>query len=92
VARFRVKLNHAGMRELLTSAGVQQDLDNRTERMAAAAQAAAPVQSGDYRDSIHAEPAPTRKRARAKVVADVPYALVVEAKHRTLGRALDAGR
>lgn len=89
MSRVKVKLDRRGMRELLRSAGVQRELDRRAERVAETARSLAPVESGDYRDSIHAEPDPTSERARAKVVADDYKAHILEAKHRTLGRALD---
>lgn len=85
----RVRLYHDGMEELLKSAGVRADLTGRAERVASAARASAPVESGAYRDSIHVE-ADTTDRAAARVVAGVSYAMVVEANTGNLARALDA--
>ena len=51
---------------------------------------------GAYRDSIHVQQAglggPKEDRVRVDVVADVPYAAVVEVQdgHHTLAKALDA--
>lgn len=49
----------------------------------------APVLTGEYRDSIHVEVEQTREGVVARVVADVPYALFVESREGTLGRALN---
>lgn len=89
MARTRVTLNHAGMAELLKSAGVRAEMTRRAESVASAARSRAPVESGTYRDSIHVEQA-TTDRAVARVVADAPYALLVEANTRTLGSSIDA--
>lgn len=86
-----VKLNSAGMRELLTSAGLAAELHARAERIAAAARAVAPVASGEYRDSIHVEDEVHGDRVVSRAYADAPHAMVVEAAHGTLGRSLDAG-
>jgi hypothetical protein len=88
-ATFR--LDHGGMRALLRSPGVRADLQRRAESVASAARAAAPVQSGAYRNSIHVQ-SDTTDRAVARVVATVPYAVEVEFDTRTLGRALDGAR
>lgn len=92
MARLRVQLDHHGMRKLLTSAGVQRNLDEHAERAAGYARSIAPVASGAYRDSIHAEPAPTEKRARSRVVADDWKSHILEARDRVLGRSLDAAK
>lgn len=89
MARFRVKLNSAGMRELLNAPALERHLLDRAERAAAAARASAPVESGEYRDSIHAETVHT-DRVVGRVVADVDYAVAVEAATRNLGRSIDA--
>jgi hypothetical protein len=47
------------------------------------------VKSGAYRDSLHLE-ATVHDRLVIRVVADVPYAKIVERKHSTLARALGA--
>lgn len=90
MARTRVELDHAGMRQLLKSAEVQDDLLHRAERVADVARAIAPVRSGRYKASIEAVDDPAASRARARVRATVPYAHLVEAHVRVLGRALDA--
>jgi hypothetical protein len=55
-----------------------------------AAKASAPVESGDYRDSIHTETERQGNLTAVKVVADVPYAMYVEAATGNLARSLDA--
>lgn len=89
MATERFRLNHAGMAEMLKSGEMAAEMHNRAESVASAARSAAPVDSGAYRGSIRVEDA-TTDRAVGRVIADVDYALVVEAKTRTLGTALDA--
>ena len=89
MARFRVKLRSAGMREILNGPAMERDMLRRAERAADAARSSAPVESGQYRDSIRATVEHT-DRAVGRVYADAPHALVVEAKTRTLGRSIDA--
>lgn len=85
----RVELDSAGMRDLLTSPGVRADLQTRAERAAAAARAAAPVDTGAYRASIRVETEVHGDRVVSRIVADVDYAMGVEAKTGTLARSLD---
>lgn len=89
LARNRIKLNSRGIDELLTSSDVRDELTTRAERALAAARASAPVDTGSYRASLHIEQ-DTTDRAVVRVVAGVPYAIIVEADTGTLARALDA--
>lgn len=89
MARTKIRMNSSGMRAFLRSAAVGSALRPPAERIASAARASAPVETGAYRDSIHVESA-TTDRVVARVVADVPYARVVEARTGTLARALGA--
>lgn len=75
---------------VLRSREVAEALDAVAERMAAAARASAPVESGEYRASIRVESDPSRERARVRVVADSPHAVLVESRTGNLKRA--AGR
>lgn len=84
---IRVDLKSGGFEELLNSSEVRALVTDHAEDALGSAKASAPVDSGDYRDSLHIEQA-TTDRAVARVVADVPYALQVEAKHGTLARSL----
>jgi hypothetical protein len=79
---IKFKPDHAGIGELLRSQGVQDDLKARAERVAAAARAETDMPI--LVDNM------TGKRARYRIVAHHPKALRVEAKHRLLGRAIDA--
>lgn len=97
MARFKVNLDHGGIRELLRSAAVQAEMHRRAEKVADRARDIAPVgpdsrtgQVGAYRGSIEVQDDPSRGRARAKVVATDWKAHILEAEHRILGRALDA--
>jgi len=83
----KIVLNHAGISEVLSSPGVRAMLTEKAERVAARARGSAPVDTGAYEASIHVEQA-TTDRAVVRVVAAVPYALVVESRTGNLARAL----
>jgi hypothetical protein len=85
----KVKLNHNTVQEYLDGDhGVSDLLERRADAILSRARAAAPVRSGDYRNSLHVETAHTDRMVK-RVVADVDYAWAVEATHGTLSRALD---
>lgn len=89
----RVDLVGKGMRELLGDPGVAVFLHERADLVAAAAKATAPVETGDYMRSIHVEEhREASNRVVARVVAGTDHCFEVEARHGTLGRALDAAR
>lgn len=75
--------------EILNSDGVRDFCTSRAQRTLDAARADAPVASGAYKASLQLEQA-TTDRAVTRVVADVDYAVFVEAKYGILARALDA--
>ncbi len=85
--RPKVTINKRGAAEILRSSGVRALLRSRAERVADRARAAAPVDTGAYRDSITVQDA-TTDRAVARVGSTVPYAGIVEAKTGNLARAL----
>ena len=88
MAKARIKLNSAGIQSLLDGGqGVDAMLQAEAETRAERARANAPVASGAYRDSIHVETDHT-DRVVKRVVADVPYAMVVEANNGTMARSL----
>jgi hypothetical protein len=92
---FQLRLDREGMRELLKSHGVQREMNRRGDKIADRARQIAPYDSDDdyhYRDHIVVQENQTPNRARAEVVAEAPYAIFVESRHRTLGRAIDAAR
>lgn len=89
MAKVRVSLNHAGMRELLRSEPVERDLMRRARQVAVAAEnIGVPPHEGDVKYEAVAAEGGTR--ARALVVADHPGALGQEETYRTLGTAIDA--
>ena len=93
MARQRVILNAAGVRELLSSAGVQAELERRMAPVLAEARATAPVDSGDYQRSLRlwAEVHSGRsRRVAVHVGSDAEHALAVQATTGNLSRALDA--
>lgn len=87
----RITINPAGIRELLNRAETRAMLTEKANRVLAAAQAGAPVESGAYKASLHVEQG-TTDRAVVAVVAGTDHAFVVEANTGTLRRALDAAR
>jgi len=89
MARPKVTLNHSGVESLLGAPGVRAACREEAEKVAAAARASAPVKTGAYRDSIHVV-SDTTDRAVERVVADVPYAMIVEANTGNLARALSS--
>lgn len=82
------KLNSSGIQSYLDGDhGVESMLEAEAEERADRARLNAPVASGAYRDSIHVETDHTDRMVK-RVVADVPYAMVVEANHGTMARSL----
>lgn len=89
LAKFR--LNGKGIEELLNGSAAEEACRPRAERVLAAAQAAAPVASGEYQGSLRlVEDSTDRKVFR--VVSDAPHAMIVEANTGNLSRALDSAR
>lgn len=85
----KVKLNGRGVEELLNSAAVRAECTSRAQRVLTAAQAGAPVASGEYRDGLRIVQ-DTTDRAVVRVTSVAPHAMVVEANTGNLARALDA--
>ncbi|WP_371538383.1 HK97 gp10 family phage protein [Streptomyces sp. NBC_00466] len=89
------KPDHAAIAALVHEDFVQRDLHERADRVVDAAQAIAPVRSGCFRDSIHAEDGPA---GSVQVVSDLDYSVYVELgtrdtdAHHTIATALDAAR
>lgn len=88
--KTEVSLIHSGMSELLHDPGVGGELERRMQRALVEAEASAPVVSGTYRDRLKVETVQHPSRVVVRLVADVDYAMIVEAAHGTLSRALDA--
>jgi hypothetical protein len=85
----KVTLNRPGVGDVLTSSEVQGALLAIATAAAATARSRAPVATGAYRDSIEARIVPGRtQRAAAEVIANVPYATIIESRLRVLGGSL----
>ncbi len=82
----RIVPNLKGIAELSQDPAVLDDLERRMQRVEQEAKSSAPVATGAYQASIHTE----RDADGVRVVADVPYALFVEADTGNLSRSLDA--
>lgn len=88
-ARIRIETSYGGIGRVARSPEVGGDMLRRARKVAAAARAAAPeMQEGEI--TVEAESRPARERARAVVVARHPGVAYAEAKHRFLGRSIDA--
>jgi hypothetical protein len=85
MAKVKVELNRKGVRQLLRSNEVLDDLGRRAENIEAAANAAEP---GGF--EWDADVGPNRARASVRTVSR--EGMVAEAKDRALTRAIDAGR
>jgi hypothetical protein len=85
----QIKINKRGAAELLKSPEVRALLRERADAVAARARATAPVNTGDYRNSIQVESA-TTDRAVERVVAKDRKSLIIESKTGNLVRALGA--
>lgn len=86
----RVVPNLSGIRELMRSDTVRDALTPRADRVLAAAESGAPVDTGAYQASLRTEDVTTEAGAGVRITADVPYAVFVEADTGNLSRALDA--
>lgn len=85
----RFTLNHGEIQSYLDGGhGVEAMLEAHAQSVLGAAQGSAPVESGAYQDSLHIETDHTDRMVK-RVVADVDYALVVEANTGNLARAMD---
>lgn len=86
----RIRLNSRGMAKLLNSRAIGGALMADAQAVAARARSLAPVDTGEYRDSIRVEPARPHDRQVVRVVAGARHAQVVERNDSTLARALGA--
>lgn len=90
-----ITIDEAALATLLHKPGVQRDLHHRADRVVEAAKDTAPVDTGEYRDSIHVEDGPD---ASVLVVSHTDHSIYVEhgtrepghPAHFTLTNALDA--
>lgn len=84
--------NRRGIGAIAKSSEVDQMLEGRAERIAAAAQDGYGLLGEDIAVDVVQAGSDTRQRARVAVIARSPRALRLEAKHRVLGGSLDAAR
>lgn len=100
MASSRFRASYKGIGQMLNTPWMEAAMRERAEKVRARAAATAPVETGRYKASLRVESGmhggDHHDRAFARVVADVPYGLIVEygtskqAAHHTLAHALDA--
>jgi hypothetical protein len=90
MAKVRFVPQASGFRELLHSAELSAFLEGKAQAVASAARSGAPVDSGEYAESIDVVMDDHPTRVVAHVVATAEHAMVVEANTGNLARALDA--
>lgn len=84
----RLKLNHSGIENLLKGSAADTACRPKAEAALARAQGSAPVKSGAYRASLHIVEVMHPTRKVFQIVADVDYAMLVEADTGNLARSL----
>jgi len=84
-----MKFNDAYIPELGKSATVENIVRAKAEQVAATARTSAPVDTGEYRNSIGVQIVHTPFRVVAKVIANSDHSMLVESKYGTLARALN---
>jgi hypothetical protein len=87
MARSSFTVNRAGVRKLTRELARNAAIPY-AEQSAMVARQIAPVDTGLYQSRIRVEDESTVDEARAVVVADVDYAVFVEARDNILGRSL----
>jgi len=92
MTNVRIELNKSGIKALLKSPEVAAELHRRAERVAAAARASAPVDTGAYLAGIEVFDEVHKDRVVSRVYAKAPHSHLVEANTGNLARSLDAAR
>lgn len=88
-ASVRIEVDYGGIGKLAKSGPVRADLERRAARVAAAARSSAPtMQEGVI--EVTSSSSVGRDRVRGIVTASHPGVLYAEARHRFMGRAIDA--
>lgn len=82
------KVNNAFFEELGRSPKVVALVNQKRDQVAAAARAAAPVDSGDYKRGIVTRGKVEKRRYVGLVVATAPKSLLIESQRGVLARAL----
>lgn len=88
-ATVRIQIDYEGVGRLAKGDELRADLQRRAERVRAAAQAAAPEMTTGQIE-VDATTRVGRDRVRGIVTAHHPGVLHAEARHRFMGRAIDA--
>lgn len=88
MGKSRTRINHAAMGAWLKSPEMAAAMMAEAEPVLTRAQAAAPVRTGEYRDSLRAWTEVHGNRVVARVGSDSDHALAVEAATGNLARAL----
>lgn len=88
MAKTKVQFHAGSLDEALRSPKLAAMLQEKAEAVAATARATAPVESGEYRDSIVVQVEQHPTRVVAHVAAKAPHAHLVEADTGNLARAL----
>ena len=83
----RIKLNSREIEKFLKSDQVRPSLRDIAEGWASTARRTAPVDTGEYRDSIDVVE-DTTDRAVARVITRAPHGLIVESRTGNLKRAM----
>lgn len=92
MAKARITTNGREVVNIMKSGAMESLLAERAARVASAAKSAAPVDSGEYRDSIEVNMEQHPTRVVAHIGSSAAHAMIVEANEGVLARALDAGR
>lgn len=87
-----VEFNPRFFETVLREPKVEALVDAAAGQVLATAKATAPVDTGEYRDSIHIEHHDSRYRRSTRVVADDEESMYIEAKTGNLARALKAAK
>lgn len=90
--KVTTKLNRKALAEVLDLPEVTDATEKAAAVVLAAAKALAPVDTGNYRSSLHVEQVPALGGGtKFRVGAGTDYDVYVEADHGTLAKALDGG-
>lgn len=88
MAKSDVDFNQSFFDNIMKSAKVQEVVKQKAGQALRAAQATAPVDTGEYRDAMTVEKHSSRYRDSFRVVAKDPKSLLIESKTGNLARAL----
>lgn len=94
--RAQFRTNYKGVGKILASKKMQDQMEERAERLRSVCEADAPEESGTYRRSFRVETGVrqgVKPRAQSKLINDARHATLVEwgsrrtPRHRVMGRA-----